>query len=393
MFEIGRKITTDLLSIDPYPTFAQLREYEPVTWVPAFKFWMVTRYADTVAILRDAETFTMVPPVGQVNPMAAVFGPMMLSMDGPEHKRVRDVFMAPFRPKHVRSFYQQLVTQLAKQLVDDLAASQSIDLVADFSDKLAIYTVVATLGLDVNDIGIFRDWYDAFGAAIGNLQRDPTTAAAGASAFQKFEALITDQIERLQETPNSSVLSEIVHSQAGKLTRQQIVSNCALTFFGGVETTTSMLSNALWCILTEPQVQAQLRVQPDRLTQALEESLRYEAAVQSAMRFPTKDVELLGVPVKAGEKIYCMLGSANRDEAVFADGERFDLFRPNANKHLSFAYGPHFCFGAPLARLEAIVGIGKLLTQFPNMTLDPAQLTAPQGHEFRAPAALRLASG
>ncbi len=389
-FEIGRTITTDTLSQNPYPTFQKLRAQEPGPWVPAFNFWMVTRYADTVAILRDAETFTMEPPQGQVNPMASVFGPMMLSMDGPEHKKVRDVFMEPFRPKHVRSFYTDLIHKIVNQLVADIAASDSVDLVRDFSDKLAIFTVVATLGLDVNDIGIFRDWYDAFGAAIGNLQRDPAVAEAGATAFQKFEALILAQIEQLVVRPNSSVLSEIVHSQSDQLTTQQIVSNCALTFFGGVETTTSMLSNALWCILTEQHVLAQLREQPDRLPSVLEEALRYEAAVQSAMRFPTRDVELRGVKIAKGEKIYCMLGSANRDEAVFEDGERFWGFRPNAQKHLSFAYGPHFCFGAPLARLEATVGIGQLLAHLPDLRLDRSRLAPPRGHEFRAPAHLFL---
>ena len=384
-FPIGRTITTTTLSQNPYPTFQQLLAHEPVSWVSAFNLWMVTRYADVVAILRDAETFTMVPPAGQVNPMEAVFGQMMLSMDGPEHKRIRDVFMEPFRPKHVRSFYAALVNQITDQLISDIKQLDTVNLITAFTDKLAILTVVATLGLNVNDVDTFRDWYDAFGAAIGNLERDPTKAQAGASAFAQFEALILAQIEALREQPNSSVLSEIVHSQAGQLTTQQIVSNCALTFFGGVETTTSMLSNALWCFLTQPDLWRWLQQEPDRLENALEESMRYEAAVQSAMRFPTHDVTLHEVEIRAGDKIYCMLGAANRDPRVFERPDDFWEFRPNASKHLSFAYGPHFCFGAPLARLEAIVGISKLITHFPNLHLDPNNLTPPQGHEFRAP--------
>lgn len=388
-FPIGNQITTDLLANNPYPLFQQLIAEEPVTWVPAFKMWMVARRADVIAILRDADTFTMEPPVGQINPMEALFGSMMLSIDGAEHKRIRDVFMEPFRPKHVRTFYTDLVHQLVDQLLDELAANRQIDLTRDFSDKLAIYTVVATLGLDVNDIDTFRDWYDAFGSAIGNLQRDPTVAATGVTAFQKFEALILSQIEALRDRPNASVLSEIVHNAHDQLSTAQIVSNCALTFFGGVETTTSMLSNALWCLLTHADALEAVTNRPKQLANALEETMRYESAVQSAMRFPTRDIVLHDIEIKAGEKIYCMLGAANRDPAMFVEPDRFDVFRPNANKHLSFAYGPHFCFGAPLARLEATVGIGKLLTRFPTLQLDPNHRSKPTGHEFRAPQHLK----
>ena len=311
-FPIGRTITTEQLSDNPYPLFQRLLAEEPVTYVPAFKMWMVPRRADVIEILRDAETFTMEPPVGQINPMESVFGQMMLSMDGPQHKRVRDVFMEPFRPKHVRTFYTSLIDEITDQLIAELKERNEVDLNAAFADKLAILTVVATLGLDVNDIGTFRDWYDAFGGAIGNLHGDPDVATAGRSAFQKFEALILAQIEALRARPNSSVLSEIVHNPHDQLSTTQIVSNCALTFFGGVETTTSMISNALWCCLTYRESWEQMQQQPDLLANALEESLRFEAAVQSAMRFPTRDVSLHGVEIKAGEKIYCMLGAANR---------------------------------------------------------------------------------
>ena len=388
-FPIGRNITTDRLANDPYTLFQQLLADEPVTYVPAFKMWMVPRRADVINILRDAETFTMESPAGQVNPMESVFGPMMLSMDGPQHKRIRDVFMEPFRPKHVRTFYTSLIDEITDQLIAEIGTQTEIELTSAFADKLAILTVVATLGLDVNDIGTFRDWYDAFGGAIGNLQGDPDVAEAGRTAFQTFEALILAQIEALRIRPNSSVLSEIVHNPHDQLSTEQIVSNCALTFFGGVETTTSMISNALWCLLTHRDAWEQIQQRPDLLANALEETMRYETAVQSAMRFPTQDVSLHGIEIKAGEKIYCMLGAANRDPRVFDEPDRFWVDRPNANKHLSFAYGPHFCFGAPLARLEAMIGIGKLLTNFPKIQLNRDYPTKPRGHEFRSPPHLK----
>ncbi|MEM7114670.1 MAG: cytochrome P450 [Chloroflexota bacterium] len=384
-FPTGNQISIDKLANNPYPLFQALLADEPITYVPAFNMWMVPRREDVIAILRDADTFTMEPPAGQINPMEALFGPMMLSMDGPEHKRIRDVFQEPFRPKHVRTFYQELISEIVDQLVADMVGEDVVDLTAVFSDKLAILTVVATLGLDVNDIRTFRDWYDAFGSAIGNIQGNPDVAQAGAAAFQTFEALIVAQIEALRKRPNSSVLSEIIHNPHDQLDTAQIVSNCALTFFGGVETTTSMISNALWCLLTYRDAWEKMVERPSLLTNGLEETMRFETAVQSAMRFPTRDVTLHGVEIKTGAKIYCMLGAANRDPRMFAEPDRFDPLRTNANKHLSFAYGPHFCFGAPLARQEALIGIRKLIQQFPKMRLHSAHLTRPVGHEFRSP--------
>ncbi len=388
-FPIGATVTATQLAEDPYGLFAELQQAEPVTWVANYNFWLITRYSDVVEILKDADTFTMVSPPNQINPMDALFGEMMLSMDGERHKQTRDVFMPPFRPKHVRTFYKDLIDAIVDQLIEELRGQSTVDLTRGFADKIAIYTVVAALGLNVNDIDTFRDWYDAFGAAIGSYEQDAALTSRGQAAFKAFETLILAQIEGLRQTPNNSILSEIVHSPQ-QLEREQIVSNCALTFFGGVETTTSMISNALWCLLTHPDALATVRTSAEALTNAIEESMRFESAVQSAMRFPTKDVTVLGVEIAKGEKIYCSLSAANRDATVFDAPNRFEIQRENAHKHLGFAYGAHFCFGAPLARLEAFTGIQALLQSFPALALVDAAHSRPYGHEFRAPRALQV---
>ncbi len=388
MTTLGNSITLNTLSHTPYPTFQQLLATEPVAWVPAFNMWLVTRYADVTAILKDADTYTMVPPPHSHNPMQDTFGPMMLSIDGPAHKQIRDVFMEPFRPRQVRDWYTDVIQKIATALTLEIAQQETVDLDSAFSDKLAIYTVVAALGLEVNDIERFRDWYADFGAAIGNLSNDPALRARGQATFAKFRALVIDQIETLRDAPNQSILSGIVHAPDNALTTDQIVSNVALTFFGGVETATAMLSNTLWALLKHPDQLAAVRQTPALLNNALEEALRWEAPVQSAMRFPTRDVRIHGVDIAKGDKLYCMLSAANRDPRVFSNPDVFDIQRPNANKHLSFAYGPHFCFGAPLARLEATLGIATLLQHLPAMQLDAARPSQPIGHEFRAPADL-----
>ncbi len=388
MPSIGPTITQAQLHDNPYPIFQKLLAHEPVSWVPAFDLWMVTRHADVIDILKDAETFTMEPATERANPMEDILGPMMLSIDGAEHKRIRDVFIEPFRPRHVRKWYARIVGEIAQRLVEVLLPSQSADLDKEFSDKLAIYTVVTTIGFEVDDVRHFRDLYDDLGAAIGNTLGDGAIRQRGKSAFEEFRALVLAQIELLRHTPNQSVLSQIVHSPVGALSVDEIVSNIALTFFGGVETASALLSNAIWALLSHPEQFEEVLREPSLLHAAIEESLRWESPVQAAMRFPTRDVVIEGVSIKQGEKIYCMLGAANRDPSVFQDPDLFDLHRANANQHLSFAYGPHFCFGAPLARMEATIGLPILFDQLRNLQLDPAHPTKPIGHEFRAPPTL-----
>lgn len=381
---IGNRITVDLLAHNPYPTFQQMLAHEPVCWVPALNMWMITRRDDVIAILRDAETYTMEPQTAHPNPMEDTFGTMMLSIDGPEHKRIRDVFYEPFRARHVGIRYRDIISQITHQLLDEIAPLGTTDLDKTFSDKLAIYTVVAALGLDIDDVDQFRLWYDDFAAAIGNLENDPGIRQAGKIAFQTFRTLVLHQIAKLRQHPNDSVLSHILHHNIHNLTDDQIVSNVALTFFGGVETTSAMLSNTVWALLNHPDQLAQLRQNPALLPNTLAESLRWEAPVQAAMRFPTRSITLHDVEIAAGEKIYCMLGAANRDPAFYPDPDRFDIHRANANKHLSFAYGPHYCIGAALALLEGEIGLAALFARFPNLQRHPNHPAAPQGHEFRA---------
>ncbi|MEM7335620.1 MAG: cytochrome P450 [Chloroflexota bacterium] len=384
----GEPITVEEMARNPYPFFEQMQVHRPVCWMPAFNMWMLTRHADIITLLRDAKRFTMEPQPNYPNPMQELFGPMMLSIDGPDHRRIRKVFIEPFRPRHVREWYTDMIQQISQTLVDEFAAQKTADLDKAFSDRLAIFVIVAALGYEVNDMRQFRDWYDEFGASIGNVQNDPNVQTRGQRAFNHFRAITLAQVEALKIAPNQSILSQMIHHMGNQLTTEELVSNIALTFFGGVETTSALFSNAIWALLTHPEQLQEVQDNPRHLPQAIEEALRWEAPVQGAMRFPTQDVEIHGVSIKKGEKIYGMLGAANRDTAVFKNPSIYDIHRSNANKHLSFAYGPHICFGAPLARLEAKIGIGHLLQRLPKLQIDPKRATQPYGHEFRAPPTL-----
>lgn len=391
---IGAQINIQTLAENPYPIFQQLIAHEPICWIPAFKLWMVTRREDVITILRDWQTYTMEPTHstgGASNsPMEDIFGPMMLSLDGAAHKRMREPFAAPFQARSIQDRYAATIAQLAQRLIDDFIHAGAVDLDKAFSDRLALQTVLIALGLPLETEQEMRDWYDAFAVALGNLTNDPAIRQAGKAAFQNFRIFLLAQLDQLTRSPNDSVLSQILHDRQHDLTRDEIVSATALTFFGGLETTAAMLSNTVWALLSHPEQLQSVRSNLHLLPNAIDESLRWQSPVQSAMRFPTRTVTLHGITIQPGAKIYCMLGAANRDPAFYPDPDCFDISRTNADKHLGFAYGPHFCFGAPLAKLEGEIGLALLFQRLPTLQFDPAQPSAPAGHEFRSTPTLQV---
>ena len=195
-------------------------------------------------------------------------------------------------------------------------------------------------------------------------------------------------LERLRREPDGSVLAAVASS--GELSNEEILAAARVIVFGGVETTAAMLANTLWALLSHPSQLAAVRADPALLPQAIEEALRWEPPVQSCTRFVTRPVVVQGVALSPGEMVQCMVGAANRDPEHFTEPDAFDLRRPNARDHLSFAIGKHFCLGAALARLEGEIGLGILLEQLPGLRLDPTQFSSPRGHEFRSPSTLQV---
>jgi len=175
---------------------------------------------------------------------------------------------------------------------------------------------------------------------------------------------------------------------AGGLTRPQVASNAGVLLFGGIETTEGMIANLLFHVLCDEERRDLLLADPGLLPNALEESLRLEPAAAVVDRYATRDVELGGVGIGKGDPVTLSIAGANRDPEYFADPDRFDVHRPNANRHVTFAHGPHVCLGMHLARLEAQIALGRLLERLPRLRLDPARPTAPRGLVFRKPPAV-----
>ena len=362
---------------DPHPTLARLRARAPVSWVPELGCWLVTSREAALRVLRDARTFTVDDPRFST---ARVVGPSMLSLDGPAHAAARKPFAGPFRPAEVARRFTPRVTELAADLVARIRPAGRAELRASIAGPLAVRVVAETLGLpDIGTTTVLR-WYSTFVAAVSDVTAGHPVPAGATAAFESLAEHVLAGIDG-----NGSLLADAV---AGGLRTDEAVSNAAVLLFGGIETTEGMILNLLWQLLRDPDQLAAVRVDPDLLPNAVEESLRLEPAAAVVDRYATRDVELAGAAIRRGDPVTVSLAGANRDPATFPDPDTFDVRRPNARQHLAFAHGPHVCLAMDLARLETLIGVRTLLVELPGLTLDERHPSAPSGLVFRKPPTL-----
>ncbi|HYX62504.1 MAG TPA: cytochrome P450 [Streptosporangiaceae bacterium] len=379
----GRVTLADLEG-DPHRVLAQLRAAAPAAWVPVLGTWLVTGYDLAVAVLRDARTFTVDDPRFST---AQVVGPSMLSLDGAPHAHHRGPFNRPFRHDEVHARLAAFTRAETGRLVSAIEPLGAAELRRAVAGPLAAAVMAEVLGLGQIDPATILTWYDgivaavqAEGAATG-ADGVTSVAAGGTAAFGELAASLREVIAR-----GDSLLAEVT----GPLAEQEAISNAAVLMFGGIETTEGMIANALLHLLSSPAQLALVLADPGLVPAAVEESLRLEPAAAVVDRYTTVGARLGGTAIQAGDQVTVSITGANRDPAVFADPDVFDVRRANAGRHLAFAHGPHFCLGAHLARLEAQVAVGTLLARLPRLRLDPGYPSAPRGLVFRKPPALRV---
>jgi cytochrome P450 len=384
-FPIGAAATIAELEHDPHPTLARLRAQEPVSWLPAIDGWLVTRRDLALAVMRDAETFTVDDPRFST---ARVVGPSMLSLDGAQHTRHRTPFADAFRPRDVEARLAAFIDEEAKRLVDALKPAGAAQLRRGLAGPLAVAVVAESLGLAGADAATVLAWYDAIVGAVSDISAGLEPRLGGAEAF----ARLGDSVRSTVRTGDRESLLVAAATSSGAvagLELPEVVSNAAVMMFGGIETTEAMIVNATLHLLSDPEQLAQVLAEPELVADVVEESLRLEPAATLVDRYATRDVELAGAPIRAGDLVSVSLSGANRDPAVFTDPDRFDMRRPNARMHLAFAQGPHFCLGAHAARMETRVAVSLLLSELPGLRLDPDRPRAdPRGLVFRKPETL-----
>jgi cytochrome P450 len=373
-----------------YDFLAEAREKAPVFYSQKHQGWIVTRY-DDVAKVAKSPSFTVENALqaaqnGAYCPEAArILGTgvdwnktrHVQTDDGPDHARFRRALMGVINPKRLREM-QPVVTGLVDRLIDGFIARGHCEYVADFAYPLAMLTTLNLIGFKEgeDDMSRFPLWIDdTFRLLLASLTEEEQVAAArNAVAFQDY---IRAKIVERRENPRDDLLSDILaelSSGRASLTEDELVIMFTHSFVGaGHETTKLALTNSIYHLLEDRRRWEDLLAHPDRVSDFVEESLRYDPPLLAWFRYCTEDSEIGGQTIRKGDKVVMMLGSANHDAAKYSESEGFCPFRAEKTPHMTFNTGKHFCVGAPLARIELNTALAHLSKRLPSLRLKPDQ--------------------
>jgi cytochrome P450 len=359
---------------DPYPTYHRLRAEDPVHHSP-LGFWVLTRYDDVVAVLRDAR-FIKEPIAAFVAARFGVavppgLGLSMLDRDPPDHTRLRGLVNKAFTPRVVEALRPQ-VQRIVDDLLDRGADAGTMDLIEDFAYPLPVTVICRMLGVPVADHERFKGWGLDIARGLDAILLPPESDVARRSAAARhaladyFRELIAER----RGTPREDLLSGLIAAEeAGDtLGEDELLATCILLLVAGHETTVNLIGNGTLALLRHPAELRRLRETPGLIGSAIEELLRYDGPVQRTARIPSADVTIRGRKIAKGEMVMPFIGAADRDPAQFPDPDRLDLARAD-NRHIAFGWGIHFCLGAPLARVEGQIAIETLVRRMPKLAL------------------------
>ncbi len=362
---------------DPYPLFARLRQTQPAMRVETNNrlSYVVSRYDDVMAVLRDAETFS-----SRANAEVGKYmGRTIIEMDGKEHARMRALISSVFTPRSIEAMTGR-VESLNHELIDGFIRDGRADLVDRLSMALPIQVIAEIVGVPRADHAKFKTW----SLNLIGFPRDPD---GGMTASRTLREYLLPFVAARRAEPRDDIISRLVTGtiEGSGLGDEEVISFLRLLIPAGAETTARLIGSMLFALLTERERFERVRADRSLVHWAIEETLRWETPVVFVARQTTRDTEIAGVPIPADNMISAVLGSANRDETHFEDPDRFDLDR-HATDHVSFGFGRHFCLGSHLARLEARSAIGAVLDRLPTLRIDPdAPPPAITGLAFRSP--------
>jgi cytochrome P450 len=366
---------------DPYPMFAAMRRSDPVAHVffMTREAWVVTRYDDVAAVLRDADTFS-----ARANAEVGKYmGRTIIEMDGREHTRTRALVASVFTPRAIDAL-APVVERLVHERLDAFAGAGRADLVAELTTVFPVHVIAHIIGVPRADTRRFMEW----SLDLIAFSKDP---ARGRAASQTLHEYLLPLVRQRRAEPRDDVITRLVTGTVDGvgLSDDEVISFLRLLLPAGAETTSRVTASMLFALLAERETGFE-RVRAERalVPWAIDETLRWETPVVFVARQATRDARIAGVDVPAGHLVSAVIASANRDETHYPDPDRFDLDR-RADDHLSFGFGQHFCLGYHLARLEARTALTALLDRLPDLRLDPdAEPPRVTGLAFRSPRAL-----
>ena len=367
---------------DPYPHYDQLRRLDPVH-ITSHGMYLVSRHSDVSGVFRDKRfgkdfverTTRRYGPKIMEEPIFRSMSHWMLQQDPPDHARLRGLVVKAFTARRVEDMRPR-IQQVVDETLDRAIPRGSMDLIEDYAFRLPVTIICEMLGIPEEHRELFYTGSRDSGRILDPVPLTPEEIARSNAAYMMSQMYFQQLFEWRRKQPGDDLTTQLVQAEedGSKLTNEELTANIILLFGAGHETTVNLIGNALLALHRNPDQLALLKAQPELITGAIEEFLRYDSSVQMTGRVTLDDIDDLGNRnIPKGESVLCLLGSANRDPAAYPDRpDRLDIARPNV-RPLSFGGGIHFCLGAQLARIEAEIAISTLLRRLPDLRLEDAE--------------------
>lgn len=384
---------------NPYPTLKLLRDHYPVFRNPVTGHWMITRYDDVVNIFRDTANFSASPNgehIGQV------FGPTLMEYDGQDHIKLRNIVapqfvgmrltaLLPTIQRNAMALIHKFTEKHARRIAGEAAAKGEIDIVDDFATRLPLNVILDVLDLPQEAHEMFHDWYPAM---MNGINGGPALRIEGQKANAEYHAYLDPLIDERTKNPGDDLLSRLANAEVdgARMTKQEIKSFASLILVAGAETTDKAIANLWYQLLANPEQWAAVQKDPELLERAFAEMMRVHGPSGAQTRRAINDVELHGETIRAGDYVHVSLYGANRDDRVFSNPDKFDIFRDDfyfgkelrsgyhqagVAGHLGFGLGAHFCVGYQLARAESVIGTKMLMEVIRNPRFKPGSNPVP----------------
>ena len=372
MSQFDSALASEAFNQNPYPLYHRMRREAPVYWSEAWGCWMLTRYEDIAWTLQDHQSFTSLgrltatmdlpePLRERAAPLIRHYSQGLINVDPPDHTRMRKLVHLAFTPRAIRKM-RAYIEDIVERLIDERIERGEMDVIWDFSYPLPVTVIAEMMGIPVEDHARFKRWSGEIVGFMATPKPSPEVLMKSQDSLLAMQQYFRDIYAKRRLEPADDLISALVKAEleGDKLSEEEMVSSCVTILIGGHETTTYLIANGFYALLRDPEQMRLLRDNPDLDAPATEEFLRYEGPFQRNRRIATRDLAIGDKRIKKDQLIMQFLGAANRDPSQFENPDALDI-RRSPNKHLAFGYGPHFCLGAPLARLEAPVAIRGLL--------------------------------
>jgi cytochrome P450 len=384
---------------NPYPALAELRKIGKPVWHEGAQMFLAATHADANAVLRNrslGRIFKAREPEGDWNTFNWLHSDSLLDSEPPKHTRLRSLLVKAFNKNKIDSLRPDVVRlteSLLHGIQEKIERDGEFDVIADFAEPLPVKVIAALLGFPDEDEHLLRPWSQAI---VKMYELDPSeqTQAEAQRASQEFADYVRGLMEARKVSPGTDLISDLaaVEEDGQKLNAQELIATCVLLLNAGHEASVNGFGNGLVAAMQRPEALQILRERPFEVAAtAVDEFLRFDAPLHLFERTATADVEIGGVLVREGQKIASLLGSANRDEAVFANPTEMDITR-DPNPHIGFGAGIHFCIGAPLARMEMTTSLPALFERYPTLELAAEPVRRP-GFVLRGYESVRLRVG